>query len=390
MRTDIHIGIFDLFIFLGIFQGLLLSWFFIKNRKGGKKANLYQGLLLLFFSLSIFEELLNNTGYIVKVLAITNYGEPFNFAFAPLYYLYVSIILNPNEKRKVWPHFIISFFWLFYMTFQFIQPDEVKYNSYIDTKHPDWEYLKVVFNISDDPLGIRRYCNELTAFSFIVYMSITIAIILRKFKTLKQSVFNTNNEQLILVRNTTFHFIMIVLVFLATKAYYGIGSDIGGYLIASYISFMIFATSYQVLNQSEFFNHPQSFLSFPMPKYQKSSLSDHDKDSILSKIRKEMEVNKYFVNNLASLSGLSKQINETSHHVSQVINEQLNMNFFELLAKYRVEEAKRILLADKNKKITIEELSEMVGYNSKSAFNNAFKKLTLKTPSEFSENQQLD
>lgn len=103
-----------------------------------------------------------------------------------------------------------------------------------------------------------------------------------------------------------------------------------------------------------------------------------------------MEVNKYFVNNLASLSGLSKQINETSHHVSQVINEQLNMNFFELLAKYRVEEAKRILLADKNKKITIEELSEMVGYNSKSAFNNAFKKLTLKTPSEFSENQQLD
>jgi AraC-like DNA-binding protein len=180
------------------------------------------------------------------------------------------------------------------------------------------------------------------------------------------------------------------LVFLATKAYYGIGSDIGGYLIASYISFMIFATSYQVLNQSEFFNHPQSFLSFPMPKYQKSSLSDHDKDSILSKIRKEMEVNKYFVNNLASLSGLSKQINETSHHVSQVINEQLNMNFFELLAKYRVEEAKRILLADKNKKITIEELSEMVGYNSKSAFNNAFKKLTLKTPSEFSENQQLD
>jgi len=34
-------------------------------------------------------------------------------------------------------------------------------------------------------------------------------------------------------------------------------------------------------------------------------------------------------------------------------------------------------------KLTIEEISEMVGYNSKTAINNAFKRLTGKTPSEF-------
>jgi len=54
-----------------------------------------------------------------------------------------------------------------------------------------------------------------------------------------------------------------------------------------------------------------------------------------------------------------------------------------LLAKYRVEEAIRILSDDKKNKKTIEEISEMVGYNSKTAFNNAFKKLTGITPSEF-------
>jgi AraC-like DNA-binding protein len=54
-----------------------------------------------------------------------------------------------------------------------------------------------------------------------------------------------------------------------------------------------------------------------------------------------------------------------------------------LLASYRVEEAKRIMSGDKRNKITVEEISEMVGYNSKTAFNNAFKKLTGKTPSEF-------
>jgi AraC-like DNA-binding protein len=58
-------------------------------------------------------------------------------------------------------------------------------------------------------------------------------------------------------------------------------------------------------------------------------------------------------------------------------------NFFELLAYYRVEKARQIISRDKDNKLTVEEVSEMVGYNSKAAFNNAFKKMTGKTPSEF-------
>ncbi|MBN2174100.1 MAG: AraC family transcriptional regulator [Bacteroidales bacterium] len=390
MRTEIHIGLFDLFIFLGVFQGILISWFFIKNSNNSRRANRYQGILLFLLSVSIFEELLNNTGYIVRFLAITNYSEPSNFAFAPLVYLYIRSSLYPKKKEHIWGHFVISAFWLVYMVFQFIQPNEVKYNSYIGTKHPDWGYLDVIEKISDDPIGIRYHINELTAVHFTIYMTAGIVLLLKKFKSLNQNVFTTGNELLVVMRNTMFHFVMIMVIFLATKLYYGMGSDIGGYLIAAYISFMIFATSYQILNRSAFFDHPQSFLNFPMPKYQKSTLSEHNKEMILSKIKLEMEGRKYFTNNLASLSGLAKQINESSHHVSQVINELLNMNFFELLAKYRVEEAKRIILADKGKRITIEELAEQVGYNSKSAFNNAFKKLTSQTPSEFRENCQIN
>jgi AraC-like DNA-binding protein len=160
-------------------------------------------------------------------------------------------------------------------------------------------------------------------------------------------------------------------------------SDVGGYLIATYVSFMIYYTSYQVLNRSNFFDKPGSFFTFPVLKYQKSSLSEEDKELILKKIKKEMENRNYFTNNLASLSGLAKQINESSHHVSQVINEKLNKSFFELLAFYRVEHAKKLIREDRNAKLTVEELAEMVGYNSKSSFNIAFKKYSSKTPSEY-------
>ncbi|MBP1666282.1 MAG: transcriptional regulator, AraC family protein [Bacteroidetes bacterium] len=383
MRTEIHVGIFDAFIFLGVFQGFLLSWFFIKSVQNTRKANLYQGLLLLALSLCIFEEWLNNTGYIVKVLALSNFSEPLNFALAPLFYLYIRSSLNPEERRKDWVHFILTLFWMFYMIFYFIQPEEFKYNSYIETKHPDWGYLRVLPIISDDPLGIRAYCNQVTAIQFLTYMIAGILLLLKRFRSLNQSLIKTDNELLIILRNTTIHIFLMILFFLATKLYFGMRSDIGGYIVASYVSFMIFATSYQVLNRSDFFNEQGSFLYFPISKYQKSSLSEEHKASILTKIKNEMERNRYFTNNLASLSGLSKQINESSHHVSQVINERLNKNFFELLAFYRVEYAKKLIKGDREIKLTVEELAEMVGYNSKSSFNIAFKKHTLITPSEY-------
>jgi AraC-like DNA-binding protein len=383
MRTDIHVGIFDVWIFLGIFQGIFLSWFFILSSQNTRKSNLYQGLLLFSISLAIFEEWLNNTGFIVKVLWLTNFSEPLNFALLPLFYLYVRSSLKPDERKKVWIHFIPALFWLFYMVFPFIQSDEFKYNSYVETKHPDWGYLEVIYKISDDPLGLRTYVNQFTLVQFMAYLGASIVILLKKFKSLNQSVFKTDNELLIILRNTTLHFLLIIVLFLATKIYFGMKSDVGGYLVASYVSFMIYATSYKVMNRSDFFNTQSSVFSFPISKYQKSSLSDEDKEMILAKIKKEMEVNKYFTNNLASLSGLSKQLSESSHHVSQVINEKLNKNFFDLLATYRVEYAKKLILEDEEIKLTVEELAELVGYNSKSSFNIAFKKYTSKTPSEY-------
>jgi AraC-like DNA-binding protein len=383
MRTDIHIGIFDVFIFLGVFQGLFLSWFFIKHTDNNRKANLYQGLLLLSLSLAIFEEWLNNTGYIVRLLSLTNFSEPLNFVFGPLLYLYIRSTLNPENQKKGTLHFILFLLWLFYMVFSFIQPETFKYNSYIETKHPDWGYLPFTTTIPDDPVGIGNYVNQLMVIQLIAYFISSIVILLRKFRSLNESFFKTDNEVLIILRNTMIHFLIIIAVILATKLYFGMGSDVGGYLAASYVSFMIYSTSYQILNRSDFFDKPRSFFSFPVIKYQKSSLSEEDKEAILVKILNAMKTENYFADNLASLSGLSKQINESTHHVSQVINEKLNKTFFELLAFYRVELAKKLIREDKNAKLTIEELAERVGYNSKSSFNIAFKKYSQKTPSEY-------
>jgi AraC-like DNA-binding protein len=382
MNTTVHIDFLSTFMFLGVFMGLLLSFFFILKSRSNIEANLFQGLLLLSLALGLLEQLLNLTGYITRVLAISNYSEPLNFAYGPLLYLYVKRSLEPSGSKKDRLHFIPFILFLGYLvSFYVIQSDEYKYNSYLDSYHPDWTYLNVQSNISEDPLGIRSNINILTVTSVVLYIIFAIAKLLKKASQSGKSIFKTDDVILKSLRNMVFHFIIIAVIFLTVKISFK--ADLGDYFIGIYMSFVILLTSFRVMNDSTYFEHTSSFMDVSIGKYLKSSLNEDSKQKILDRIILELKTNHYFSNNLASLSELSKKIGESPHHVSQVINEKLNKSFFELLASYRIEEAKRIISDDRETKMTVEEISEMVGYNSKTAFNNAFKRLTGNTPSEF-------
>jgi len=67
--------------------------------------------------------------------------------------------------------------------------------------------------------------------------------------------------------------------------------------------------------------------------------------------------------------------------LSQIINESKNINFYDYVNSYRISEAKDLLSSNCDK--TILEILYEVGFNSKSAFNTAFKKFTSVTPSKY-------
>jgi AraC-like DNA-binding protein len=265
--------------------------------------------------------------------------------------------------------------------FDLLQPNEVKYNSYIYSFHPDWPTLNVQTKFSNDPLGLKNYLNTVTGIQLVFYALLSLKILIKKGKLIGETIFLTKDELLKSLRNMIFHISVVILLFIIIKLSFQ--ADLGDYYLDSYVSFFIILTTFRVMNDSEYFEGSATFMDLSISKYQKSSLTETGKIKILDSINHELESKQYFSDNLASLSDLAKRIGESPHHVSQVINEKLHLSFFELLASYRVEEAKKILSGDIKNKITVEEISEMVGYNSKTAFNNAFKKITGKTPSEF-------
>ena len=387
MNTETHLDFISVFIIIGVLQGFFLSFFFIKKSSVTNNANLYQGLLILALALCIFEQWLNITGYITHILIINNSTEWLNLAIGPFLYLYVRKSIDPADSRKAWIHFVLAFLYLGYLFFDLLQPNEIKYNSYIYSMHPDWPKLDIPMKFPNDPLGLKDYLNLITGAHVIIYASFAILLINRKAVQSGGSIFRTNDEVIRSLRNMVLHITIVILIFIFVKLTFQ--ADVRDYYIGFYVAVFFMITSYRAMNDSTYFESSESFMDLSIGKYSKSSLSESGKQKILEGITIELESKKYYSDNLASLSELAKKIGESPHHVSQVINEKLNRNFFELLAAYRVEEAKKILAADRKNKLTIEEISEKVGYNSKTAFNNAFKKITGKTPSEFRKSSNL-
>jgi len=381
MNTTTHIDVLSVFLFLGVFQGLMLSFFFIFKPSINKNANRFQGLLLLSLSLIFLEQVLNFTGYIVTVLPVTYSTAWLNFLIGPFLYFYVKRSLDPAGSKNEWINYILPLLYLIYLSFNLVQSNNFKYNSYILSSHLNLPLLEVHSTISNDPLKINKYLDLVLALQFLFYIVLSFTKLVKKAAEAGTSIFRTGDEVLRSVRNVIFHMCMIILIFITVKTTFH--GNAGNYFIGTYVAVFTLFTTFRIMNDSTYFDHSASFLDISIGKYRKSSLTEEGKQKILGNIITEFETREYYLENLASLSDLAKKVGESPHHVSQVLNEKLDKNFFELLAKYRVEKAKMILYEDPKNRLTIEEISEMVGYNSKTAFNNVFKKLTGKTPSEF-------
>ena len=106
-------------------------------------------------------------------------------------------------------------------------------------------------------------------------------------------------------------------------------------------------------------------------------------DEKIATIERGLHQQKLYLDSQVNLDRFSEQIGLKSRDVSIIINSHYNSNFFEFINGYRVEEAKRLLVAPENKSDTILDIIYKSGFNSQSAFHRFFKRITGVTPSEY-------
>ncbi|MFK7882181.1 helix-turn-helix domain-containing protein [Roseobacter sp.] len=118
----------------------------------------------------------------------------------------------------------------------------------------------------------------------------------------------------------------------------------------------------------------------PDKKYEKSALGEDQADRIARKLLRAMQQDLLYRDPNLTLSGLSGHIGVSLNYVSQTLNQNLGQSFFEFINEWRVKEAVPLVEAGKT---TVLAIAYEVGFNSRSSFYSAFKRVTGMTPTAY-------
>jgi YesN/AraC family two-component response regulator len=118
-------------------------------------------------------------------------------------------------------------------------------------------------------------------------------------------------------------------------------------------------------------------------KYAKSGLNKDMASEIHTNLNRMMEDSTSYKDENLTLVELSQRLDVPPNHLSQVINEREDKNFYNYINSLRIKAFIKLASLPENKKYTMISLAYDCGFSTKSTFNKHFKLHTGKTPTEF-------
>jgi AraC-like DNA-binding protein len=387
-------SIFDLLMLFSSFQGLLLIIAIPTIQDYNRAANRWLVTLIAVASLMVLlHELSNHREFAQlypKLLLLPNF---LLFLYAPLFYFYLNKLLFQTKKLpKKWHlHFLLPLIQLciylpyFFMDFEFFR-------------------LKLV-NEDTDLQIILSFMGLVGLISNFYYWNICRKMI-QTYKRDYSHIYSY--EQNIQYLNTVLFIQALCLILWIFTGLWVIFSYLGYFDNMNIVErsidgiWLVFSTivyflGYFAIHQPEIFKLPQrEIVFFDSPQ---KTINNETEDIILakiepideniiqlkSKIEAYMDKYKPYENPKLTLNDLAQKLKIQPHILSKVINDGFDKNFFDLINSYRVEEFKRRMEDPRYKNFTLLSIAFEVGFNSKTAFNRSFKKITNQTPSDFFE-----
>jgi AraC-like DNA-binding protein len=124
-------------------------------------------------------------------------------------------------------------------------------------------------------------------------------------------------------------------------------------------------------------------------RYQKSGLSEKEAREIIRQLNQYMELKQPYLDENLNLKSLAEAMGTSTHKLSQALNGQLRVSFFEYINDLRIEEVKKRLTDSANQQYTLQAIAYDSGFCSKSTFYSTFRKKTGMTPGVFLKSREL-
>lgn len=244
-------------------------------------------------------------------------------------------------------------------------------------------------NIAEPPF-LFDFFLIITALSGPVYFLLSY----RKYKQSKKSSLDFSSKEinldwlgkLILIFGIVWTALMVIAIIHHIFHLFSMDFCLNG-LFVSLSAFTILIGYFGLKQKEVFFDHSvemeKEIEIIPETKYATSRMEDEEFQQYCNKVGEFMATHRPYLDPDLTLPKLAQQLNVSTHHLSQVINEMHKKNFFNFINKYRVEEVKRKIQDPKYQNYSLLGIAYESGFNSKSAFNRMFKNITGTTPSAY-------
>lgn len=367
------------FLVVAEFSQALLLIFILLIINKNRKANLFFAVFLFILSANFFSFFLFNSG--IRVLpsifaSISIPGISTAGVFIYLYALFVTGLIEKFSKKHLL-HFIVYFINLIF-------------------------FVIIIYNVDGEPKRSPEFRNSMFIIistglvNSIVYILYTI-ITLKKYYHRIENYYSDLEKMSLnwLMKITSLAFFSLAfwcLSFWLAHMNITPRNHTGMAWNNILLIIIIFITAYHVINQPEIFKKniemshevdDEEEVQAGAEKYARQNIDEKMQDDYLALLTAYMDEHKPYLDENITIKDLADGVKIPSHHLSIVINNRLNKNFYTFINEYRIKEAAGILDDPENSEASIIAIAFKSGFNSKSTFNSVFKKIKGQTPSEY-------
>lgn len=357
-----EINIFNIIIICGIVQGLIFSAIVLTKKRYQKNSYKYLALLVLTISLSNLYYWFKDTGISNNYYYYRLTYLPYDLLILPFFYLFVCSYLNLKKKYAYYlllPFALRTVIQLFTILYQL--------------------WLTNFFSISDTFISVVKQIDEYGTIAFMIFNIVVLFKVIYSYQ-------KEDKKEITWIKQLLYFGLSLAAILLLTELFRDFIPDVIDhkkiyYLIWIGLSVIIYWLGYSGIYHLGLFtknNQTKRVAKKIIPEEE-----NQNRRNRFVEIDETIREQKMYQDPNLSLQVLSDVFELSEGYLSQLINQNNEMNFAGYINGLRIEEAKKMLLDDRYSNYTIVAIGLEAGFNSKSAFYSAFRKYTGFSPSEF-------
>lgn len=363
-KYSFHFDWLHFFYLFSALSGFFIGIVLLLKKGQDRVAKGLISVFVLIHSLFIFHIFLYNTNLNYKEPNVLYMSAAFSYLYGPLIYFYFKRITS--NYKFLWRdmlHLLPTFLVIVLLFPIYLLPESEKLNIMLEVG--SFDRLPYLYGV------VLTKAMSLAIYGYLLFEMYRQNVEHREYPREVQRWLNI--------------LVSLVIAYVASYVIYGltISEVIPRSDFLYHLQIILMASMVLYIGYASYLK--PSLLAGPFQrkqeKYTKSGLTESYSQELKSCLLQLMEEEKIYLNNDISLDELAERMQTTRHNASQVINEHFGLNFFELINKYRIQDA--VALLENDRRLNIIDVAYQVGFNNKVTFNKSFKKFLAKTPTQF-------